>query len=307
MHLIPELNWDYKRETKMKNNNINFKKMSSERNRLGRYWYKFSRNSLSIVGMISVFIIIFLAVFAPYSPYPESAGNYINFTESSQPPSSDHFCGTDVFGRDVFSRILFGLRLSLLMGIVVLSISVPIGVFAGLVAGYFRGRLISLLIMRIVDICVAIPALLMALVICSILTPDVFNAMMAISIGWWAWYARMIYGIVSSIRGEFYIQAAEVSGASYGHILFKEILPNCLSPIFTKMSLDMGTVILIGASLSFVGLGAQPPTPDLGTMVSDGARFLPDQWWIAIFPAFAIVIIVLSFNLTGDGVRDMLG
>ena len=292
----------------MKNNNINFEKISGQRNRLRRYWYKYSGNPLSILGLITIFIIIFMAVLAPYlSPYPESAGNYINFTDASQPPSFVHFCGTDVFGRDIFSRILFGLKLSLLMGIVVLSLSVPVGVFAGLVAGYFRGRWISLLIMRIVDIFVAVPALLMALVVCSILTPGVFNAMMALSIAYWAWYARIIYGIVSSIRGEFYIQAAEVSGASTGHILFKEILPNCLSPIFTKMSLDMAFVILIGSSLSFVGLGAQPPTPDLGTMVADGANFLPDRWWKAIFPACAIVIIVLAFNLMGDGIRDMLG
>lgn len=292
----------------MKNNNISFEKISSQRNRLRRYWYKYSRNSLSILGVITIFIIIFMAVLAPYlSPYPKSAGNYINFTEASQPPSFVHFCGTDVFGRDIFSRILFGLRISLLMGIVVLFLSVPVGVFAGLVAGYFRGRWISLLIMRIVDIFVAVPALLMALVVCSILTPDIFNAMMAISIAWWAWYTRIMYGIVSSIRGEFYIQAAEVSGASNGHILFKEILPNCLSPIFTKMSLDIASIILIGSSLSFVGLGAQPPTPDLGTMVADGAKFLPNQWWIAIFPACAIVIIVLAFNLMGDGIRDMLG
>ena len=292
----------------MKNNNINFEKISSQRNRLGRYWYKYSRNPLSILGVITIFIITFMAVSAYYlSPYPESAGNYINFTEASQPPSFVHFCGTDVFGRDIFSRILFGLRLSLLMAIVVLSLSVPVGVFAGLVAGYFRGKWISLLIMRIVDIFIAVPTLLMALVVCSILTPDVFNAMMAVSIAWWAWYARIVYGVVSSVRGEFYIQAAEVSGASTGHILFKEILPNCLSSIFTKMSLDVGSVILIGSSLSFVGLGAQPPTPDLGTMVADGAKLLPNQWWIAIFPACAIVIIVLAFNLMGDGIRDMLG
>ena len=180
-------------------------------------------------------------------------------------------------------------------------------VIAGLVAGYHRGKWISLLIMRIVDIFVAVPPLLMALVVCSILTPGVFNAMMAVSVSWWAWYGRMVYGIVSSIRGEFYIQAAEVNGASTWHILLKEILPNSLSPIFTKMSLDMAFVILIGSSISFVGLGAQPPTPDLGTMVADGAKFLPEQWWISIFPAFAIVIIVLAFNLMGDGIRDMLG
>jgi peptide/nickel transport system permease protein len=292
----------------MENNNTNFKKVASQRDGLKRAWYKYSRNALSILGLITIFILVFMAILAPYlSPHRESAGNYINFAKASQPPSFVNFCGTDAFGRDIFSRILFGLRLSLLMGVVVLSLAVPLGVFAGLIAGYFRGRWISLVIMRIVDIFVAVPSLLLALVVCSILTPGVFNAMMAISIAWWSWYARMVYGIVSSIKGEFYIQAAEVGGASTGHILFKEILPNCLSPIFTKMSLDMGAVILIGASISFVGLGAQPPTPDLGTMVADGSKFLPDQWWITIFPAIAIVLIVLAFNLVGDGVRDMLG
>lgn len=292
----------------MNNIKIKSKKNISKWNNLGRQWYKFSRNPLSVLGLITIIIIIMVTALASYlTPYSESAGNYINFREASKSPSFKHFCGTDVFGRDIFTRILFGIRLSLLMGITVLSISVPLGVVAGLIAGYYRGKWISILIMRIVDIFVAVPPLLMALVVCSILTPGVFNAMMAVSISWWAWYGRMVYGIVSSIRGEFYIQAAEVNGASTWHILFKEIFPNSLSPIFTKMSLDMAFVILIGSAISFVGLGAQPPTPDLGTMVADGAKFLPDQWWISIFPAIAIVIIVLAFNLMGDGIRDMLG
>lgn len=292
----------------MKNNNISYEKISNQKDGLKKSWYKYSRNVLSVLGLIVIFIIIFMAVFAPYlSPHIESVGNYINFSEANQPLSSVHFCGTDTFGRDVFSRILFGLRLSLLMGIVVLFLSVPVGVFVGLVAGYFRGSWIDSLIMRIVDIFVAVPPLLLALAVCSLLTPGVFNAMMAISIAWWSWYARMVYGVVSSIKGEFYIQAAEVSGASTGHILFREILPNCLSSILTKMSLDMGAIILIGSGISFVGLGAQPPTPDLGTMVADGAKFLPNQWWMTIFPAITIVVVVLAFNLMGDGIRDMFG
>ncbi len=129
--------------------------------------------------------------------------------------------------------------------------------------------------------------------------------MMAVSLMWWPWYTRLVYGLSSSLRSEFFVQAAEVTGASRSHILFREILPNCVSSIFTKMSLDMGWVILIGSSLSFVGLGAQPPTPDLGTMVADGAKYLPDQWWVAIFPALAIMITVLGFNLLGDGFRDL--
>lgn len=280
----------------------------NKEDRIRRYWYKYSRNPLSVLGAIIVAIIVFVAIFATHiCPYPESIGNYINFAEASQPPSFAHFCGTDVFGRDIFSRILFGSRLSLLMGITVVSIAAQLGVFLGLIAGYNVGNWTSIVIMRIVDIFISIPALMLALVVCSILTPGVYNAMLAISFGWWAWYARLAYGIASSIKGEFFIQAAEVNGASSMYIIFKEILPNCLSPILTKMSLDMASVILIASSISFVGLGAQPPTPDLGTMVADGAKYLPELWWMSVLPAVAIIIIILAFNLLGDGVRDMFG
>jgi peptide/nickel transport system permease protein len=292
----------------MKNNNVNNKKISNRKDKLKRYWYRYSKNILSVLGLIFVILIVLMAIFAPYiSPHKESAGTYISFSESNKPPSSRYLCGTDSFGRDILSRIIFGFRISLLLGIIVISLSAPVGIFVGLVAGYFRGRLISSVLMRIVDIFVSVPALLLALVVCSLLTPGIVSAMIAICIAWWSWYARIIYGVVSSIRGEFYVQVVEVSGGSTWHILFREILPNCLSTIFTKMSLDMGAVILIGSSISFVGLGAQPPTPDLGTMVAEGAKFLPNQWWVSIFPAIAIVFIVLAFNLMGDGVRDMLG
>jgi len=270
-------------------------------------WYKFSRNTLSIIGGTTVLLVAFLAVFAPFiAPYPEHAGSFVDFNEASQPPSLKHLCGTDVFGRDILSRIFYGFRFSLMMGVVVLSLVVPPGVTFGLLAGYMRGTWIDTLVMRITDIFVAVPPLILALAVCSVLTPSVFNAMMAVSLMWWPWYTRMVYGIASSLKNEFFVQAAEVTGAGKLHILFREILPNCYGPIFTKMSLDMGWVILIGSALSFVGLGAQPPTPDLGTMVADGAKYLPDQWWIAVFPAFAIMIVVLGFNLLGDGIRDML-
>jgi len=273
-----------------------------------RSWYKFSRNPLSIMGLVVICIIMFLAIFAPFvSPYPESASKFINFYEASQPPSSTYLCGTDVFGRDILTRIFFGCRFSLMMGATVLALIVPVGVALGLIAGYYRGSWLDTVIMRITDIFIALPPLILALAVCSVLTPGIFHAMLAISVAWWPWYTRMVYGIASSLKGEFFVQAAEVTGASRTHILFREILSNCVAPIFTKMSLDMGWVILIGASLSFVGLGAQPPTADLGSMVADGSKYLPDQWWISVFPAFAIMLIVLGFNLLGDGVRDALG
>jgi peptide/nickel transport system permease protein len=269
-------------------------------------WYKFSRNPVSVVGLVFVFLVTFLAVFAPYvSPHPEHAGRFVNFSEASQPPTLKHLFGTDVFGRDILSRVFFGFRYSLMMGVLVLVLVVPPGVVLGLLAGYFRGTWIDTVIMRITDVFLAVPPLILALAVCSVLTPSVFNAMMAVSLMWWPWYTRLVYGLASSLRQEFFIQAAEVTGASKPHILFREILPNCVSSIFTKMSLDMGWVILIGSALSFVGLGAQPPTPDLGTMVADGAKYLPDQWWISIFPAMAIMVTVLGFNLIGDGFRDL--
>ena len=273
-----------------------------------RYWYRFSRNPLSIIGLSMVLIILLLAVAAPIvAPHPQSAGKFLNFAKASKAPSNDNWCGTDVFGRDILSRILFGFRFSLTMVVVVLSMVVPVGVLLGLVAGYYRGTWIDTVIMRITDIFVAIPPLVLALAICSVLTPGIFNAMMAVSLMWWPWYTRMVYGVASSLKGEFFVQAAELTGAGRWHILLREMLPNCLSPILTKMSLDAGWVILIGASLSFVGLGAQAPTPDLGSMVAEGSKYLPDQWWIAVFPAFGIMVVVLAFNLLGDGIRDMFG
>jgi peptide/nickel transport system permease protein len=192
-----------------------------------------------------------------------------------------------------------------MMGVVVLALVVPPGVTLGLIAGYNQGTWLDTVIMRITDIFLAVPPLVLALAITSVLKPDLRNAMIAVCLMWWPWYTRLVYGLASTLRNEFFVNSAEVIGASKAHIIFKEILPNCISPIFTKMSLDMGWVIIIGSSLSFVGLGVQPPKPGLGTMVAGGTRYLPDQWWISVFPALAIVLIVLGFNLLGDGLRDM--
>ena len=282
------------------------KRMRWEKSR--RYWYKFSRNPLSIIGVSTVLVIVLVAIFAPFvAPHPPSAGKYLDFPNAGKPPSLKNLCGTDTYGRDILTRVVYGFRFSLIMAVVVLTMVVPVGVFLGLIAGYYRNSKLDTAIMRLTDIFVSIPPLVLALAICSMLTPGLFHAMMAVSLMWWPWYTRMVYNVASSIRGEYFVQAAELTGASKAHILFREILPNCLSPILTKMSLDVGWVILIGASLSFVGLGAQAPTPDLGSMVADGAKYLPDKWWISIFPAAGIMFVVLAFNLLGDGIRDMFG
>ncbi|GAB4535961.1 MAG: ABC transporter permease [Anaerolineae bacterium] len=280
----------------------------SRRENLGRAWYKFSRNPLSVVGGSAVLIIILLAVFAPFvTPYPEHAQRpFTDFANASRPPSWEHIFGTDEIGRDIFSRTIFGYRFSLTMGLVVLTLVVPPGVLLGLIAGYYQGTRIDTVIMRITDIFLAVPPLILALAIASVLEPNLFHSMVAVSLMWWPWYTRLVYGLASAQRNEFFVTSAELTGASTAHILFREILPNCLSPVFTKMSLDMGWVIIIGSSLSFVGLGVQPPRPGLGTMVASGAKYLPDQWWISVFPALAIVVVVLAFNLLGDGLRDLL-
>ncbi|MGB3715799.1 MAG: ABC transporter permease [Candidatus Promineifilaceae bacterium] len=279
----------------------------SRRENLGRAWYKFTRNPLSIVGGVTILIILLMAIFAPYIvPYPDHATKpFTDFANASQPPSREHIFGTDEIGRDVFSRTIYGFRFSITMGLIVLTLVVPVGVVLGLVAGYYQGSRTDTFIMRITDIFLAVPPLILALAIASVLEPNLTHSMIAISLMWWPWYTRLVYGLASAQRNEFYVSSAEIIGASTPHILFREILPNTLSPIFTKMSLDMGWVIIIGASLSFVGLGVQPPKPGLGTMVASGAKFLPDLWWISLFPALAIVMLVLGFNLLGDGLRDM--
>jgi len=290
--------------------NVENKKLAIKRDKLEgikRSWYKFSLNKMSVIGLAIVLIVALLGIFEPLiAPYPEHIGAFVDFASASQKPSISHWMGTDNFGRDILSRVMFAFRGAFVMGLGVLLVVVPIGSILGLIAGYWKGKTISTFILRVTDIFLALPPLILALCVCAIMRPTLFNSMMAVTIAWWPWYTRLVYGMSASISNELYVKSAELLGASKSHILFKEILPNCLSPIFTKMTLDMGWVILTGASLSFVGLGEQPPIPALGTMVSDGAKYLPELWWISMFPALAIMFIVLGFNIMGDGVKDML-
>jgi len=282
-------------------------KRETSRENLKRNWYKFSRNKISVVGLVVVILVILVAIFQrQLAPFPAHAGPFVDFANANRPPSSEFLLGTDQFGRDVLSRIIFSIRSALTMGLGVISVAAPIGVVLGLIAGYFKNRLISTVIMRIVDVFLALPPLVLALAVSAMLEANLFNSMMAITFSWWAWYTRLVYGTATSIRNEYYVQSAELIGCSKAHILFKEILPNCLSTTLTKITLDMGIVILMGAALSFVGMGEQPPAPALGTMIADGYQFLPNQWWLTVFPALAIMIIVLAFNLLGDGISDMM-
>jgi len=282
-----------------------FIKPSTKEN-LRQYWYKFSRNKLSIIGLIIVAISIFFAIFAPIiTPYPQHVREFVDYSSAKLAPNSQYIFGTDIYGRDMLTRVIFSFRGALYMAIIVLSLSVPVGVILGLLAGYFNGTWIDTFIMRVTDIFLALPPLILALAIASVLEPNMTNSMIAVTIMWWPWYTRLVYGMSRSLSGEYFVKNAELIGASKAHIIFREILPNCLSPVFTKMALDVGWVILMGATLSYVGLGEQPPTPAFGQMISDGSRYLPDLWWLTIFPALAIAFIILGFNFFGDGIRDM--
>ncbi len=268
-------------------------------------WYRFSRNPTAVIGATIVIIAILLAVFAPWiTPYPDHVGAVVNFRARHLPPSAEHWFGTDNVGRDIFTRVIFGLRISLLLALVVLGIAIPVGTTLGLLAGYFGGW-VEIVIMRLTDIALAIPPLVMALAVAAVLSPDLINSMLAIAALWWTWHTRLIYSITRQLRTQEFVEAAETLGASKFHILFREILPNCVSALAVKTSLDAGFVILVGASLSFLGLGIQPPTPDLGTMVASGSAFLPDYWWQSVLPGSAILIVALGFNLLGDGLRDL--
>ncbi|MFB6183839.1 MAG: ABC transporter permease [Haloarculaceae archaeon] len=274
-----------------------------------RIAYRFRQNPMSVVGLAIIVGFVFVAVFAPWiAPYPQDAGYggepAVHFAQKFQPPSMEHVFGTDQAGRDIFSRVVFGTRLSLKIGVVVLAGAVSIGVPMGLVAGYLGGP-VGMTLMRVTDIFLSVPPLVLALAVSVALEPSLTNAMLAIAAVWWPWYARLTYGEVISVKEETFVEASRGVGASSFRTIFREILPNVLAPITVKMSLDMGYAILVASALGFLGLGAQPPTPEWGTMVSQGRDYLPEIWWYSTFPGLAIFLLVLGFNFLGDGLRDM--
>ncbi len=275
---------------------------------LKRNWLKFSESKISVIGLVIVAVFLFLSIFGKYLvPYPEHLGPYVDFANANLPPNSEYLFGTDLMGRDIFSRVIGAFRNTMLMGVIVLCVSAPVGFMVGVLAGYNKGTIIDTALMRFTDIFLAIPPLVLALAIAAVLEPNLTNSMLAVTVMWWPWYARLSYGVSSSLKTENYIIYAELTGAKMPHIIFKEILPNCLSAVLTKMTLDMGYVIIMGATLSFAGLGEQAPNPALGSMIATGVRYMPDQWWFTVFPAIAIIFIVLGFNLLGDGISNMLG
>ena len=277
-----------------------------EKGNLARAFHRFKKNPLSLIGLGIILMMVLIAIFAPFiAPYPGDAGGAVHFKEMFQSPSWKHSFGTDEVGRDVLRRIIFGSRISLTLGIVVLSVAVGVGIPLGLFAGYFGGK-VETVIMRITDIFLSIPPLVLALVVTAMLERNLQNSMFAIAFTWWPWYARLAHGQTLSKKEEDFVEVSESLGASRLYIIFGEILPNMTSPLLVKITLDMGYAILAGAALGFLGLGAQPPTPEWGTLVSLGRIHLPKMWWLSTFSGLAIFTTVLGFNLFGDGIRDAL-
>ena len=266
--------------------------------------YSIRRSPLSMVGILMVSVIFAIAILAPYiAPHPEQVYR-INVSNGLQPPSQEHFFGTDKHGRDIFSRVLFGSRISIQVAIIVVSIAMLVGTTLGLIAGYYGG-ILGNVIMRVTDAFLAFPALILALCIQAALGPSVSNTMIALSLVWWTWYARIVRGQVLSVKEELYIESAQTMGVRNFRMMFRHILPNCVGPIIVQGTLTMGYAVITCAGLGFLGVGAQEPVPEWGLMVALGRDFLPKWWWISIFPGLAIFWLVLGFCLLGDALRDV--
>ena len=262
-------------------------------------------NRLNLVGLSLVVLFLVLSLIgetiAPHDPYGK--GDIIHAKLVG--PSRDHLLGTDELGRDVFSRILAGTRVSLQVAAVVLSISVVVGVVIGAIAGYFGG-MVDEVLMRLTDMFLAFPALVLAIAISASLGPSLRNTMIALSTVFWPWYARLVRGQVLSIRERDYVDAARSIGLRSGRILGRHVLPNAMSVVIIQVTLDVGYAILITSSLSFVGLGAQPPSAEWGLMLSNARNYFREAWWYITFPGVALTLTVFAFNILGDGVQDAL-
>ena len=261
------------------------------------------RNPLSVAGLIIIGTLIGLAIVAPLvAPYDPTKTDVVN---RLAPPSGAHWFGTDALGRDILSRVIYGSRVSLRIALLAAVIATAIGVPLGIVSGYFRGRTDDLL-MRLTDMFMAFPSLILAMAIAAALRPTLENVIIAISLAAWPAYARLARSVTLALREETFVEAARASGATSGRILRRHVLPGVLSPVVIQISLSMGGIILTAAGLGFIGLGAQPPTPEWGVMIAEGRNFITQQWWVSTFPGIAIALVVLGFNLLGDGIRDIL-
>jgi peptide/nickel transport system permease protein len=261
------------------------------------------RNRLLAIGGTMALAIVVVGLLAPLiASHPPDAAEP---TKTLLAPSGAHWFGTDQLGRDVFSRVVFGARVSPVIALLVLVIACAVGVPLGIAAGYFGGA-IDDVIMRITDVFLAFPALLLALAIAAVLPPSLGSVTFAVAVTWWPWYTRLIRGQAASVAGRPYVEGARAAGVSHTRILFRHVLPNSVTPLIVQVSLDVSAVILTVSALSFLGLGAQDPTPDWGLMVNQGQQYFQTQWWLVTFPGLAILFTAVAFNLLGDGLRDVL-
>jgi peptide/nickel transport system permease protein len=264
-----------------------------------------SSSLITAGGLISLLIVL-VALFAPLlAPFPADAGSATHPEIALQAPSLHHLFGTDQVGRDVFSRVLYGTRVSPLVALFVLLIACAVGIPLGVLAGYFGGAADEG-IMRVTDIFLAFPPLLLSLAFVTVLSANLTSVTIAIAITWWPWYTRLIRGQAASVAGRPYVEACRALGIQSWRILLRHVLPNSVTPLIVQVSLDVGGVILTVSALSFLGLGAQDPTPDWGLMVAEGQNYFTTQWWLVTFPGLAILLTALAFTLLGDGLRDVL-
>ena len=276
---------------------------------LSEFWSYFSQNAGAVAGLVVIIALILLALFAdlvaPHSPILTNNAVFLKPPFWQAGGSLSYPLGTDAIGRDILSRLIHGARLSLLIGIAVVTLSVAVGTILGLVAGFFRG-VTEIVIMRLMDITLTLPSLLLAIVIVAILGPGLMNAMLAVAIVLLPHYVRIARAAVITEASKDYVTAAKVAGAGRLRLMFKEVLPNCAAPLIVQATLGISTAILDAAALGFLGLGAQPPLPEWGTMLADAREFVLRAWWVVTLPGIAILVTVLAFNLLGDGLRDAL-
>ena len=266
-------------------------------------WHALRKNRLAMAGAAVVMTLVVLGVAGPWiAPYDPLAQN---LAKSLQGPSLAHWFGTDSFGRDILSRVLYGARISLLVGVASQAIAFALGVVLGLVSGYYGGR-VEGVVMRLADVTLAFPTLLLLIAITAAFQPSLVVVFVAIGVVGWAGLARLVRSQALVVRELDFVQAGRALGLSDARLLFRHVLPNCLAPAIVAVTLGMAGAILLEAALSFIGLGAQPPTPSWGSMISDGRDFLRTAPWISIFPGLAIGFVVLGFNLFGDGLRDAM-
>jgi peptide/nickel transport system permease protein len=276
-----------------------------ESRRGSHIWHVLSRDPLAIMSITIILGFLLVAIFAPLlAPYPKQGAGKTSPDTLFLPPSREHPFGTDELGRDVLSRVMYGARPAFLIPLMVVVSAVAIGASLGAIAGY-KGGWIDEVIMRVTDLFLAFPSLLLTMSITAALGRGLENAAIALIISWWPWYTRLVRGVAVSLRERPFIEAAQSIGVRDSVIIIRHILPNSISPILVQVTVDMGTVILVAGGLAFLGLGTQPPAADWGLMISTGRTSVLNQGWISLFPALAIFVLILAFNLLGDVLRDI--